>query len=168
MAEYLIQDTSLEAIADAINAKTGGSSAMTPAEMAAAIGSISGGGGGIQSASGEINLAYANSNTNLVVSGLSFEPQAFMVFANATTTKTMGAFQFFGFTETYININNSGPSQRRLSIALNNLPNSLMDYDARPIINYITSDGFNVSPAVSNYVFDTGATYYWTAWRFTE
>ena len=46
MAEYLIQDTSLEAIADAINAKTGGSSAMTPAEMAAAIGSISGGGGG--------------------------------------------------------------------------------------------------------------------------
>ena len=38
MAEYLIQDTSLEAIADAINAKTGGSSAMTPAEMAVAIG----------------------------------------------------------------------------------------------------------------------------------
>lgn len=45
MAEYLIQDTSLEAIADAINAKTGGSSAMTPAEMVTAIGSISGGGG---------------------------------------------------------------------------------------------------------------------------
>ena len=43
MAEYLIQDTTLDAIADAINAKTGGSSAMTPAEMAAAIGNISGG-----------------------------------------------------------------------------------------------------------------------------
>lgn len=43
MAEYLIQDTTLDAIADAINAKTGGSSAMTPAEMATAIGSISGG-----------------------------------------------------------------------------------------------------------------------------
>lgn len=45
MAEYLIQDTTLDAIADAINAKTGGSSAMTPAEMVTAIGTISGGGG---------------------------------------------------------------------------------------------------------------------------
>lgn len=43
MADYLIQDTTLDAIADAINAKTGGSSAMTPAEMATAIESISGG-----------------------------------------------------------------------------------------------------------------------------
>lgn len=40
MAEYLIQDTTLDAIADAINAKTGGSSAMTPAEMATAIAAI--------------------------------------------------------------------------------------------------------------------------------
>lgn len=45
MAEYLIQDTTLDAIADAINAKTGGSSAMTPAQMVTAIGTISGGGG---------------------------------------------------------------------------------------------------------------------------
>lgn len=43
MAEYLIQDTTLDAIADAINAKTGGSSAMTPAQMVTAIGTISGG-----------------------------------------------------------------------------------------------------------------------------
>ena len=40
MAEYLIQDTTLDAIADAINAKTGGSSAMTPAEMVTEIGNI--------------------------------------------------------------------------------------------------------------------------------
>lgn len=33
MADYLIQDTTLDAIADAINAKTGGSAAMTPAQM---------------------------------------------------------------------------------------------------------------------------------------
>ena len=45
MADYLIQDTTLDAIANAINAKTGGSSAMTPAQMVTAIGSISGGGG---------------------------------------------------------------------------------------------------------------------------
>ena len=49
MAEYLIQDTSLDAIADAINAKTGGSSAMTPAEMVTEIGSIPSGGGSLPS-----------------------------------------------------------------------------------------------------------------------
>jgi hypothetical protein len=44
MSEFLIQSETLDEIADAINAKTGGSSAMTPAEMVTAIGSISGGG----------------------------------------------------------------------------------------------------------------------------
>ena len=43
MADYLIQESTLDAIADAINAKTGGSSAMTPAQMVTAIGNISGG-----------------------------------------------------------------------------------------------------------------------------
>lgn len=45
MAEYLIQSETLDDIADAIRAKTGGSSAMTPAEMVTAIGSIETGGG---------------------------------------------------------------------------------------------------------------------------
>lgn len=45
MADYLIQDSTLTDIADAIRAKTGGSSAMTPAEMVTAIGSIPSGGG---------------------------------------------------------------------------------------------------------------------------
>lgn len=45
MSEYLIQSETLDAIADAINAKTGGSSAMTPAEMATEIAAIPSGGG---------------------------------------------------------------------------------------------------------------------------
>lgn len=57
MADYLIQDTTLDAIADAINAKTGGSSAMTPAQMVTAIGSISGGGSGYTKKSGSFVLA---------------------------------------------------------------------------------------------------------------
>ena len=48
MSEYLIQSETLDDIADAINAKTGGSSAMTPAEMVTAIGNIPSGGGGIE------------------------------------------------------------------------------------------------------------------------
>jgi len=64
MADYLIQDTTLDAIADAINAKTGGSSAMTPAEMVTAIGSISGGGGTDRLKTAEVTLTqdYAISN----------------------------------------------------------------------------------------------------------
>ena len=46
MAEYIIQDSTLTGIADAIRAKTGGSAAMTPAQMATEIGSIRTGGGG--------------------------------------------------------------------------------------------------------------------------
>ncbi len=49
MAEYLIQGETLDDIADAINAKTGGSSAMTPAQMVTAIGTISSGGGSLPS-----------------------------------------------------------------------------------------------------------------------
>lgn len=43
MADYIIQSETLDNIANAINAKTGGASAMTPAQMVTAIGSISGG-----------------------------------------------------------------------------------------------------------------------------
>jgi len=45
MAEYLIQGETLDNIANAINARTGGSAAMTPAEMADAIAAIQTGGG---------------------------------------------------------------------------------------------------------------------------
>lgn len=46
MAEYLIQDITLIAIADAIKAKTGKSDLLTPSEMVAAIESLPEGGGG--------------------------------------------------------------------------------------------------------------------------
>ena len=42
MAEYLIQDTTLTAIADAIRSKTGGTEAILPENMAAAITGLSG------------------------------------------------------------------------------------------------------------------------------
>lgn len=47
MSTYFVQGSTMDAIADAINAKTGGSSAMTPAQMVTAIGTISGGGAAI-------------------------------------------------------------------------------------------------------------------------
>lgn len=46
MADYLIQDSTLSGIADAIRAKTGKSAAMTPVQMPSEIDSIQTGGGG--------------------------------------------------------------------------------------------------------------------------
>lgn len=70
MAEYLIQSETLDDIVDAINAKTGGSSAMTPAQMVTAIGTISGGGGGSYKllASGQYTLATQSPDMYIPVS----------------------------------------------------------------------------------------------------
>lgn len=62
MAEYLIQSETLDDIADAINAKTGGSSAMTPAEMVEAIGSIETGGGDVADSLQKITSVVIKNN----------------------------------------------------------------------------------------------------------
>lgn len=69
MADYLIQDTTLDAIADAINAKTGGSSAMTPAQMVTAIGNIPSGGGGekVLTKLGEYTVSSAVSRIDITL-----------------------------------------------------------------------------------------------------
>lgn len=46
MADYLIKDTTLKSIADAIRSKTGSQSSMKPSQMVDAIQSIQTGGGG--------------------------------------------------------------------------------------------------------------------------
>ena len=46
MSDYIIHDTTLTSIANAIRTKTGSNAQMTPSEMATAIGNISTGGGG--------------------------------------------------------------------------------------------------------------------------
>lgn len=63
MAEYLIQDTTLDAIANAINAKTGGSSAMTPAEMVTEIGNIPSGGGITPTGTKQISITQNGTTT---------------------------------------------------------------------------------------------------------
>ena len=60
MAEYIIQGSTLDAIADAINAKTGGSSSMTPAEMVTEIGSIET--GGATNYTGYVELSNVDTN----------------------------------------------------------------------------------------------------------
>ena len=80
MAEYLIQSETLDAIADAINAKTGGSSAMTPAEMVMEIGNIpTGGGGEVLLASGEFTISSSTVTLEIPVSFTGVPVRAYVV-----------------------------------------------------------------------------------------
>ena len=90
MAEYLIQDTTLGDIADAIRAKTGGSSAMTPAEMVTEIGTIQT--GIIPTGTKQISIAQNGTTTEDVTN-----------YANAEITVNVppdisAALQALGFT----------------------------------------------------------------------
>lgn len=55
MADYIIQDSTLTAIADAVRGKTGDVNVMTPLEMVSAIEGISTGGGGSSGGGGDVN-----------------------------------------------------------------------------------------------------------------
>ena len=94
MAEYLIQSETLDAIADAINAKTGGSSAMTPAEMVTAIGSIPSGGSLPSSISkidgGEFTFASEQESTYRINHTLGVTPKGFVIWTDDVDLSTAG------------------------------------------------------------------------------
>lgn len=70
MANYIVQDTSLAAVADAIRAKTGGGEALAfPAGFVEAVEGITGGGGSSSGGGGfRTNLAEIKKNIGVVVS----------------------------------------------------------------------------------------------------
>lgn len=82
MAEYLIQDSTLTDIADAIRAKTGSAAGMTPVQMVTAIGSIpTGGGGGLELlASGSFTLASEGVAVSIPVSFTGNPVNVFVIF----------------------------------------------------------------------------------------
>lgn len=77
--EYLVQDTSLTAIADAIRAKDGSTDKLTLAQMPEKITSIQNGGGDLSSI--DVYIADFTSNADLIVTAGAVDKYARLVVA---------------------------------------------------------------------------------------
>ena len=104
MSEYLIQDTTLDAIADAINAKTGGSSAMTPAEMVDAIAAIPSGGGGLA----PVLVTSTGGSANDVLTQCRAAVGSQQVFVQNAQQTAAGSAERFLYYGIYVGITNGG------------------------------------------------------------
>ena len=97
MADYLIQDTTLDAIANAINAKTGHTAPMTPVEMVSEIQSIpTGGGGSLPSVISKIDggtFTYASDSSatnNPIIHSLGEKPKGYIVWSDYVMQNNTG------------------------------------------------------------------------------
>ena len=87
MADYLIHDSTLEDIADAIRNKTGGSSLIAPEDMSTEIASISGGG-----SSYEMKLLYETAPTTEQVSAIKIDFTSSMLGYDVYRIVLLGTF----------------------------------------------------------------------------
>lgn len=167
MAEYLVQDTSLTAVADAIRAKTGGSTPLAfPSGMVDAIAGIASGGGGLKHASG--TWTPAESTYFMKVTGLDFTPKIFKIIVTASgrldgTAKSNGTIYVDGDC-VWFGSNAGGTSYA---------PTPYFDLDTTPKSDDITSLPDSVYHGIlqtgfysygSNRQWAAGYTYAWEAW----
>lgn len=98
MAEYLIQGETLDAIAEAINQKAGTQVAMTPAQMVAAIGAIS---GGVRKATGTFTiLSETNDNSPTITHNLNTQKIAAIIYP-VSVSASVGYLMFYA---AYLNV----------------------------------------------------------------
>ena len=129
MAEYLIQSETLDYIADAINAKTGGSSAMTPAQMVTAIAAIPS--GGVETVDGTFTLASDS--------------------AFPTITHNLGTTKIAGFVVPHHSIAANSGYKNYLAFFINWIPftdgeawtKDFTPYNSGKFPNVITVNGFS-------------------------
>ena len=139
MAEYLIQGETLDDIADAINAKTGGTSPMTPVEMVSEIQSIQTGGGGGFSllASGSYTLATQGTTVRIPVSFSGNPINVFVIYReNVTGTAHTHAWAFMASLptselETLFNANRDMSPKSAIGVMQNDGRNLGMPIRAR-------------------------------------
>lgn len=164
MADYLIHDSTLEDIADAIRSKTGGSALINPEDMPTEIASISGGGGlptGMTNiGSGSFTFASRTVLNTAINHGLSFTPRAVIIWTN---TEPSAADMFYCWLTRQL-ANNTGTTKTErflVSKASSTVGLETIQYSSTDADFLITSTTFNIGHGARYYA--AGAAYYWFA-----
>lgn len=170
MAEYIIQDSTLTAIADAIREKTGGTAVLTPAEMATMITGIETGGGlpdGVSAiASGTFTPTSTITTSYSVEHGLGTTPDFFIVVAsdtipygNAFMHESFVRFSFSYNNKTYSGVRSY--SSANSTAAVNSYSQVLTDNSG-----CVSGSHFTISHVGMNERLLTFFTYRWIAGTF--
>lgn len=168
MAEYLIQGETLDDIADAINAKTGGSSAMTPTQMVTAIGTISGGGGSLPTSiskidGGEFTFASETESTYRINHTLGVVPKGFVIWTDDVDLTNVLNYRCIRGAFIVDETADGSATSYLFQLGTNN--NSFSAYTRQVGANYSGyANASYISYNVSNIIYVAGATYKWFAW----
>lgn len=95
MAEYLIQDTTLTSIADAIRGKTGGTDPVAVSDMAAQIEGIQAGGGGDIDALIDRSITKISSSSVTSIGGSAFQDCSSLTTADFPVATSIGNYAFY-------------------------------------------------------------------------
>lgn len=158
MANYVVSDTSLTAVADAIRTKGGTSANLTfPTEFVSAINAIPTGGGDYEIAAGTVT---PTSSVSSVTVSVDFEPEGALIYVDPYSTEQNATWKRMmvlvdrvdGFAAGMIvRYNNSAYGTNTSGIS----QTSTGSY----------SDGEYTFIRVGNYNFLSGTTYKWVCWR---
>jgi hypothetical protein len=98
MAEYLIQDSTLTAIADAVRSKTGDTGLIPVGEMAAKIGALAVGGGANGTWVFNTGSFVASADSHTIDHGLGIVPDVVAVWATSIISATTGLVHTMSFS----------------------------------------------------------------------
>ena len=169
MADYLIHDSTLEDIADAIRSKTGGSSLIAPEDMPTEIASISGGGSLPSSISkisgGSFTLSSDTTASKYSIThDMGVTPIGFVIWCNTldVTTAINGVIVRFNFLESLYN-NNYLTAQQYQVTTRNSATNLYSASISESSVGGFVSSTF-INAKISNIAYLAGHEYKWLAW----
>ena len=162
MSDYLIHDSTLEDIADAIRSKTGGSSLIAPEDMPTEIAGIIVGvlpTGITNMGSGSFTFASRTASTEKIYHGLDFTPKVVIVWC--TDNQLAYNDMFYYLLASNMAINYSDTSCQRLMVYRSTAGAVISSASDQSISGYIYSDYFY--PGHGSYYYKANTVYNWIA-----
>ena len=169
MAWYRIAGNVLDAIANAINAKTGHTAPMTPVEMVLEIQSIQTGGGSLPTSiskidGGEFTFATEQASTYQINHTLGVTPKGFVIWTDDVDLSTVAGYRCIRGVFIVNEAADGSITSYLYQLGTNN-NHSFEAYSRLVGANYSGyANSTYISYNVSNIIYVAGATYKWFAW----